>query len=562
MKNLFSVAIAASLAITASAQEYEWVRSHPGSSNNEGKAVAVDGQSNVYSTGYFGGTIQADANTEHVSNGSHDFYLSKHSADGDLLWSLNVGGSDDDYCSALAATNDGGVIAVGEFEGTVNFNPLGPENSLTSAGAQDVFVAKYATDGMLVWAKRIGASNIDRATGVSISSSGEIRAVGTFAGVVDFDPGDDSFEMGTNMGGGFVLALDADGDFIWVNTFENTSFQALGSSISAVSTDINGNTIVGGSFKGTIDFLPGEDGGELTSLGLTDCMIAVIDADGEFQYGKSWGNQFADFLYGLDVDAQGNIYSIGSFAYIVDFDPGEENFDLEAEDFSVDFFVSRLNADGSFGWAFKIGDTGMDEAYGIDVAGSDIYITGVFAGADVDFDPGMGEILLSAVLTSPFDPFLLTADTDGNVTAAISFGGEDNDIGYGVAMDPNGAVYVVGRYHGTADFDPSEETAELTTQVGHDPFLVKFAVEASPMSVGDLKKGDIGLSAYPVPADKTITVQFNSAAPQPYAIFSLQGEVVQRGICANQSELKVDGLINGVYILKIGAQSQRIVVVK
>ena len=560
MNKLFPTVMLVCMAISVKAQEYEWVKTYPSSS--EGAALDIDPQNSVYSTGHFGSNIQVDESTTLTSAGLKDIYLTKHNAQGDLLWGLSIGGGQDDFSADLAATDDGGVVLVGEFQGTANFNPLGVENNMTSAGAPDAFIAKYSSEGLLVWVRKIGGANIDRATGVSLTQNGELRVVGSYAGLIDFDPGEGNFEAGTNLGGGFVLALNENGEFIWVHTFYNTSFQALGSYHTAVSTDTNGNTYVGGNFKGTIDFLPNEDGGELTSTGLTDCMMARIDADGNLLYAKSWGSVSGDFLYGLDTDAQGNAYLVGSFAGVIDMDPGEESYELVGEDFTVDFFVLRLNVDGNFGWAFKIGDSGMDEAYDIAVEGTHVYVTGVFAGANVDFDPGEGEILLSAVLTSPFDPFLLTADTEGNVSAAISFGGEDNDIGNALAVDPSGAIYITGRYHGTADFDPSEAIAELTAMNSHDTYLVKFDIEAAPLNVPDLEGNQFGLIAYPIPASNNLSLSFNADTPQPYAIYSLDGLQVQNGMCSNRAELFIGDLVNGMYILKVASQAQRIVVLK
>ncbi len=51
---------------------------------------------------------------------------------------------------------------------------------------------------------------------LDIDGSGNVIVAGTFNGVVDFDPGPGTFSLGGPAGAdGFILKLDASGNFIW-----------------------------------------------------------------------------------------------------------------------------------------------------------------------------------------------------------------------------------------------------------------------------------------------------------------------------------------------------------
>jgi hypothetical protein len=105
--------------------------------------------------------------------------------------------------------------------------------------------------------------------------------------------------------------------------------------------------------------------------------------------------------------------------------------------------------------------------------GGSVYMTGSFSGF-VNFDPGEWEYVLS---TSPsatgtgrtLSVFVSKLDTDGNfVTAANVESAGYVSNGAGIAVDGSGNVYTTGGFRGTADFDPTAGTYNLTAQ-GFDP---------------------------------------------------------------------------------------------
>jgi hypothetical protein len=105
-------------------------------------------------------------------------------------------------------------------------------------------------------------------------------------------------------------------------------------------------------------------------------------------WAKRLGGANAEGVRDIGVDANGNVFTTGLFVNTGDFDPGPATFDLTSSVASADIFISKLNTDGDFVWAIKLGSVDIDNglALSLDATGN-VYATGFFQG-NVDFDPG------------------------------------------------------------------------------------------------------------------------------------------------------------------------------
>lgn len=110
-----------------------------------------------------------------------------------------------------------------------------------------------------------------------------------------------------------------------------------------------------------------------------------------------------------------------------------------------------------FDWATKTGSTGNDAVSAIDHDQSgNIIEAGYFSGT-VDFDPGSGTSNLSS--SGAYDIFVRKLDFNGNLLWAVKAGGTGNDVGWDVAVDSTGSVYVTGYFINSVDFDWALERA-------------------------------------------------------------------------------------------------------
>jgi hypothetical protein len=235
-----------------------------------------------------------------------------------------------------------------------------------------------------------------------------------------------------------------------------------------IAVDASGNVYTTGYFQGTVDFNPGAGTFNLTSAGLEDIFVSKLDALGNFVWAQRMGGTGTDIGYGIAVDASGNVYTTGYFQGTADFDPGAGTANLTSAG-DTDIFVSKLDILGNFLWAQRIGGIGTDQGLRIAVdASGNIYTTGFFVGT-VDFNPGVGTFTLTSV--GGYDIFVSKLDASGNHAWTQGMGGTSFDIGLSISADASGKVYTIGRFQGTADFDPGAGTTNLTS-VGDDDIFV------------------------------------------------------------------------------------------
>jgi hypothetical protein len=255
---------------------FVWAKSTESNAPAQANDIAVDGNGNVYITGYFSpyGDFDPGPGTFTLTAvGSWDIFIVKLNPSGNFLWARSVGGSDVDQSFSLRLDVSGNIYVTGCFRTTVDFDPGVGVYNLTSSGDDDVFILKLNNAGQFQWAKRFGSSSSDCARSLAVDGSGNIYTTGQFDFTVDFDP-DAGISNLTSAGGFdvFIHKLDGVGNFLSAMKMGGT-LNDLGYTI-AVS---NNNFIYcAGLFSGTADFNPGIGTSNLTSVGGQDVFLVKL----------------------------------------------------------------------------------------------------------------------------------------------------------------------------------------------------------------------------------------------------------------------------------------------
>jgi hypothetical protein len=121
---------------------HQWTTTFGGTSADDGYGVAVDSSGNVYTTGYFQGTVNFGAGNV-TSAGSADVFVTKLNASGTHQWTTTLGGTNSESGWGVAVDSSANVYTTGYFQGTVDFGA----GNVTSAGSTDVFVVKLNSAG-------------------------------------------------------------------------------------------------------------------------------------------------------------------------------------------------------------------------------------------------------------------------------------------------------------------------------------------------------------------------------------------------------------------------------
>ncbi len=318
-----------------------WAKQIRTSGGDYGANVAVDPLGNVLATGTFAGVGDLDPGPGAfavTSFGSDDGYVVKLDSSGNFLWGGQVGGTGSDRVWGVSADAVGGVVVVGDFQGTADFDPGVGSFPLTSAGSADVFVSKLDSAGNLVWARGFGGTGVDSGLSLALDSSANVCVAGSFNSTVDFDPGAGVSTL-TSAGSFdvFVSKLDGAGDFLWARRFGGTDFDLVGS----VVVDGFDSVYATGQFRGVADFAPVSGAPSLTSSGGVDVFVWQLTGSGQPVWAGQLGGSSNDAGFGVAVDRSLDVTLHGIFRATADIDPGPGTSQLIASG-PKDTFIAKL----------------------------------------------------------------------------------------------------------------------------------------------------------------------------------------------------------------------------
>ncbi len=194
---------------------YSWAVSTGSSGKDEGRGIAVDGNGNAYSTGYYEsspdfdpGTGKGQVYTMNASGGT-DVYVWKLSSSGGFVWAKSMGGTYEDKGGSIYLDDAKGVYTTGIFSDVADFDPSSSTSNITSNGSWDVFISKLDVSGSYLWAYGLGNADADGGTSIFVDNLKSVYVAGGFVSTkMDFDPGSGTQQyspVGTE--DGFVLKL-------------------------------------------------------------------------------------------------------------------------------------------------------------------------------------------------------------------------------------------------------------------------------------------------------------------------------------------------------------------
>ncbi|RLD64821.1 MAG: hypothetical protein DRI84_08085 [Bacteroidetes bacterium] len=341
-----------------------------------------------------------------------------------------------------------------------------------------VVINLHAQSTSFQWVKTNQGSQGSATAGSStIDSLGNIYIIGSFTGTIDFNPSVPLYYGLTAASTGsstYIQKLNANGGLVWVKKVDFIS-----GGLGPIKIGDNGNLIIIGNFKDSVDIDPGTGVYMLHSNGGYDAYILKLSANGIFIWAKSFGGPEDDVVSDMIVDKSGNLYSHGSYKDTVDFDPGSgtciygTNYTPPPNPHPLDnAFIQKLDKSGNFIWAktFQCSES-FSDGYFIDLDSDDnIYCTGYFSGTGVDFDPGSG---ISIPPLNNSSMYLVKLDSLGSFIWArfstkVGIGGYANPDA--MVVDRFNNIFITGYSKLNIDFDPGLDTLLLSTNT----FIQKY----------------------------------------------------------------------------------------
>lgn len=378
--------------------------------------IGIDNNNNLYATGRFYGNVDFDlglgiyymsANMTPTPN--MDIYLTKLNNDGGFLWAKQIRGEGAKTIEGFTVDELGNSYITGCFNKPITFPDgtiLTPQNPIWTGANYDIFIAKFDTNGNILFVKQIGSGPYtQRPTAIKVDTQGNIYIGGIFVNPTDFDPSSSEFIISPqtpNNIASFLLKLDPNGNFIWVKNIGSTGHMEF----SSMLVDSANIIYVSGSFTGTADFNPSVNVDNLiTALG-SNFFLLKLDDNGDFQ----WVRVMEAVGRGKKIQesAMNRVLIAGEFAGTCDFSGGNNTSLFSSQSGSNDAFLAEYESNGDVNWVKTFG--GVD---GADVASLDynasgaVHLAGNFEGT-VQF--GTTTDIFSTTSYGSYDGYLMKFD--------------------------------------------------------------------------------------------------------------------------------------------------------
>jgi len=419
-------------------------------------AIALDAQGDTYVTGNFTGKVVFDPNSSgsdvRTAGSENTAFVAEYSPTNTLDWVVDFapqGAVSFSEGTALAVDNTtGSVYVVGNFLGTVDFDPSGSPQDLTSTSSGDAFVAELTSSGALDAVKQFGVGGSGTASALTLNSAGtNLFITGSFTNSADFDPGGTGTELTTavpNQTDSYALAFSNSLQFEFAA--QAGLVQSSGASIAA---DGQGNVYVAG--------------GASASPTSFNAFIAKFNGGGTLVSERLFGGPASGGTFatgsGVATDNAGNVTISGVFSgtginFAATLGGGTLALDSAGPN---DAFLVKLDPSLDLLWARRFGSASADglpgSGLGID-ANNDVYMTGYEEGPCSFGTTGPGTLVLDTgnSVTRTDNVFVLEVDSGGNFVQATGAGGTGSSAAYGIAINGAGEVAIDGNYGAPANF--------------------------------------------------------------------------------------------------------------
>lgn len=351
-----------------------------------GTSIGTDNAGSCYVFGYFGPTITfaAGQSNEVVMNAlANDLFLAKYDPDGNFVWAKQAGGLFSEYAYGIAVDGSGNSYVTGQYgSNPVTFGAGEPNQAVLPGiggnNGQDVFVAKYDTNGQLQWAKSAGGRTGNVGAGIAIDAAGNSYVAGHYSTTSTFGPGEARETVLVGPLGGndeiFVAKYGPNGNLAWVRSGLGQAEHDQGTSIAV---DAAGNSYATGTYRGIAPF-----GGQLNQTqidngGSGDVFIVKHDTDGNQEWVKLAVGPDDELSRGIAVDSEGSAYVTGNGFYMT-FGAGEPNETTLGGIGQNDVFLAKYATNGLLQWVRFDGGTGDDRGQAIAFGADGIHVAGRF----------------------------------------------------------------------------------------------------------------------------------------------------------------------------------------
>lgn len=354
--------------------ELKWSKEIYGENSNDGNAVAVDSNGNVYMAGVFTNTIRLDGVTMIQDSKDLNTYIVKYDTDGKHVWHKILRpqqqqSSDDhhhhnhekgekhshfhpiaNHITDMKIDKENNFYITGYFSKSIDFDPSEKEYLMTADTALDAFIAKYNAQGDFIWGKTLKGDGVNKSNSLTIDSENNVYFTGTFNKKAHLG----ELNVQDYGGNGIVIGkLNKNGKELWLKQITNTK----NNSGNCIYADKNDNLFLVGNIGSRTEFVELDKVLEVNE-NAANLLMAKLNTKGEYQWVRSVKTKNYSVGESILTDSYNNVYVSGYFAGSIESAEKEMVFSSGRED----GFIMMLDEDANIIYTYPLGGTDHDRA--------------------------------------------------------------------------------------------------------------------------------------------------------------------------------------------------------
>lgn len=320
--------------------DWVWVKTFGGKGIEEILSACSDKSGNLYIAGYFQGVMEMEGVTLN-SKGDNDILIAKFNKSGELQWVKQAGGTYSEnlvvteYAKKIKVDSDGNIIVAGCFMWEAHFD----KQILKGLGNTDIFVAKYSSNGRLLWVRSYGGEQHDFFFDIDVDDNNNIYLTGNVTGAIYVDSArneNDHFAKKENKTTLILVKLNPNGDVQWLqqnNKKAENAFIKLFKNKIYYATEYNSDLI-------------SNEASHSVAVNL-DFEVQCMNSEGKIEWEQKYGSKSNEKIESLNVGLDGSILISGKYGNTQDL---KSNLGNISEKSAYTYF-SKINSDGSLSWS-------------------------------------------------------------------------------------------------------------------------------------------------------------------------------------------------------------------
>ncbi len=348
-----------------------------------------------------------------------------------IEWQNTIGGAFEDMLTVALQTADGGYILGGSSRSDIS-----GDKSEDSQGSFDYWIVKTDAQGNIQWQQTIGGEEGDTLQALQQTSDGGYLLGGYSRSNISGDKTENSQGLSDY----WIVKTDASGNIQWQQTIGGEANDRLRS----IQQTADGGFILAGNSYSNIS-------GDKTEncQGDYDYWIVKTDAQGDIQWQNTIGGSGIETAYHILPTSDGGFILAGSSHSNQSGDKTENSQGLS------DYWIVKIDAQGTIQWQNTIGGSGTDSAFYIQQTSDGGYIIGGSSDSGISGDKTENS-------HGGIDYWIVKTDASGNIQWENTIGGSDYEFNFSLQQLSDGGYILGGYSNSNISGDKTEDTQGFT----------------------------------------------------------------------------------------------------